>query len=103
MVNDSEFVLEKIKNAGSIFIGNYAPVPAGDYASGTNHVLPTAGYAKIYSGLNINHFLKYSTIQKISKDGLESLKDTIIALAEEEGLKAHADAIRTRFGYKPSK
>jgi histidinol dehydrogenase len=103
MVYDSEFVLEKIKNAGSIFIGNYAPVPAGDYASGTNHVLPTAGYAKIYSGLNINHFLKYSTIQKISKNGLESLKDTIIALAEEEGLKAHADAIRTRFGYKPSK
>jgi histidinol dehydrogenase len=103
MVYDSEFVLENIKNAGSIFIGNYAPVPAGDYASGTNHVLPTAGYAKIYSGLNINHFLKYSTIQKISKDGLESLKDTIIALAEEEGLKAHADAIRTRFGYKPSK
>jgi histidinol dehydrogenase len=103
MVSNSDFVLDKIKNAGSIFIGNYAPVPVGDYASGTNHVLPTAGYAKIYSGLNINHFMKYTSIQKISKSGLESLKETIIALAEEEGLKAHADAIRTRFGYRPSK
>ena len=103
MVEDSDFVLGRIKNAGSIFIGNYAPVPVGDYASGTNHVLPTAGYAKIYSGLNINHFLKYSSIQKISKSGLESLKETVIALAEEEGLKAHADSIRARFGYRPSK
>lgn len=103
MVSDSDSVLDEIKNAGSIFIGNYAPVPVGDYASGTNHVLPTAGYAKVYSGLNINHFIKYSSIQKISKKGLENLKETVIALAEEEGLKAHADAIRTRFGYKPSK
>ncbi|AKB79536.1 Histidinol dehydrogenase [Methanosarcina horonobensis HB-1 = JCM 15518] len=103
MVEDSDFVLDRIKNAGSIFIGNYAPVPVGDYASGTNHVLPTAGYAKLYSGLNINHFLKYSSIQKISKSGLESLKETVIALAEEEGLQAHADAIRTRFRHGPSK
>ena len=103
MVSNSDFVLDRIKNAGSIFIGNYSPVAVGDYASGTNHVLPTAGYAKIYSGLNINHFMKYSSIQKISKIGLESLKETIIALAEEEGLKAHADSIRTRFGYRPSK
>jgi histidinol dehydrogenase len=103
MVSNSDFVLDGIKNAGSIFIGNYSPVTVGDYASGTNHVLPTAGYAKIYSGLNINHFMKYSSIQKISKIGLESLKETIIALAEEEGLKAHADSIRTRFGYRPSK
>ncbi|WP_410507364.1 histidinol dehydrogenase [Methanosarcina hadiensis] len=103
MVEDSDSVLDRIRSAGSIFIGNYAPVPVGDYASGTNHVLPTAGYAKIYSGLNINHFLKYSSIQKISKSGLESLKETVIALAEEEGLKAHADAIRTRFGSRPPK
>ncbi len=103
MVSDSDFVLDRIKNAGSIFVGNYSPVPVGDYASGTNHVLPTAGYARVYSGLNINHFIKYSSIQKISKSGLESLKETIIALAEEEGLQAHADAIRTRFGYKPCK
>ena len=103
MTEDSDSVLDRIKNAGSIFIGNYAPVPVGDYASGTNHVLPTAGYAKIYSGLNINHFLKYSSIQKISKSGLESLKETVIALAEEEGLQAHADAIRARFGNRPPK
>ena len=103
MVLDPDFVLDRIKNAGSIFVGNYSPVPVGDYVSGTNHVLPTSGYARVYSGLNINHFIKYSSIQRISKSGLESLKETVIALAEEEGLQAHADAIRTRFGYKPSK
>jgi len=97
MVSDADQVLDRITNAGSIFIGNYAPVSAGDYASGTNHVLPTAGYAKIYSGLNINHFVKYSSIQKISKNGLESLKSTIVSIAGNEGLPAHADAVRVRF------
>jgi len=97
MVSDADQVLDRIENAGSIFIGNYAPVSAGDYASGTNHVLPTAGYAKIYSGLNINHFVKYSSIQKISKNGLESLRSTIVSIAENEGLPAHADAVRVRF------
>ena len=97
MVSDADSVLDRIENAGSIFVGNYAPVSAGDYASGTNHVLPTAGYAKVYSGLNINHFVKYSSIQRIGKDGLNGIKDTIIALAEEEGLTAHADAVRARF------
>ncbi|UGV39845.1 histidinol dehydrogenase [Methanococcoides orientis] len=96
MVMDDDSVLEKIENAGSIFVGNYAPVAAGDYASGTNHVLPTAGYPKIYSGLNIHHFLKYSTIQKISKEGLSSIGDTIISLAEKEGLQAHADSVKLR-------
>ncbi|MDD4750098.1 MAG: histidinol dehydrogenase [Methanosarcinaceae archaeon] len=103
MVKNSDFVLERIENAGSIFVGDYAPVPAGDYASGTNHVLPTAGYAKLYSGLNITHFLKFTSIQKISKDGLASLKETIIALAEEEGLQAHAEAVRVRFRPEHSK
>ena len=97
MVSDSDSVLDRIENAGSIFVGNYAPVSAGDYASGTNHVLPTAGFAKVYSGLNINHFVKYSSIQRIGKNGLNSIKDTIIAIAEEEGLTAHADAVRARF------
>lgn len=97
MANDADSVLDRIDNAGSIFVGNYAPVSAGDYASGTNHVLPTAGYTKVYSGLNINHFVKYSSIQRIEKDGLSNIKDTIIALAEEEGLTAHADAVRARF------
>ncbi|MBN2109597.1 MAG: histidinol dehydrogenase [Methanosarcinaceae archaeon] len=97
MVADPDPVLEDIDNAGSIFVGNYAPVPVGDYASGTNHVLPTAGYAKIYSGLNILHFLKCSSIQKISKEGLMTLRDAVISIAEKEGLMAHAESVRARF------
>ncbi|MDG6243635.1 MAG: histidinol dehydrogenase [Methanolobus sp.] len=97
MVHDPDPILEGIEHAGSIFVGNYAPVPVGDYASGTNHVLPTAGYARIYSGLNLAHFMKSSSIQKISKKGLETLKGSVISIAEEEGLKAHADSVRLRF------
>ncbi len=97
ITKDDEIVLEKIEHAGSIFVGNYAPVPVGDYASGTNHVLPTAGYARMYSGLNIMHFLKVSSIQRISKEGLATIRETVISLAEKEGLQAHADAIRIRF------
>ena len=93
--NDSQ-VLDRIDNAGSIFMGHYTPVSAGDYASGTNHVLPTAGYARIYSGLNVDHFMKKSTIQKLSKKGLQDLASTIISLAEAEGLRAHANAVRKR-------
>jgi histidinol dehydrogenase len=92
-----EAILDQIKNAGSVFVGNYAPVPAGDYASGTNHVLPTSGYVRMYSGLNTSYFLKSFTIQKISKQGLEEIKDTIITLAEEEGFFEHAEAVRKRF------
>jgi histidinol dehydrogenase len=97
MVENDDEVLGGIEHAGSIFVGNYAPVPVGDYASGTNHVLPTAGYARIYSGLNLAHFMKSASIQRISKQGLETLKDSVIALAEKEGLQAHADSVRTRF------
>ncbi len=97
ITKNPQALLEKIKNAGSIFIGNYAPVSAGDYASGTNHVLPTAGYARIYSGLNIDHFTKKTTIQIINKKGLATLKDTITTIAEAEGLYAHAKAVQTRF------
>ncbi|MDR2945065.1 MAG: histidinol dehydrogenase [Methanosarcinales archaeon] len=90
-------ILNRIQNAGSVFVGNYAPVPAGDYASGTNHVLPTSGYVRMYSGLNTAHFLKSFTIQRISKKGLEEIKDAVIDLAETEGLFEHAEAIRKRF------
>ncbi len=90
-------VLNRIQNAGSVFVGNYAPVPAGDYASGTNHVLPTSGYVRMYSGLNTAHFLKSFTIQRISKEGLNEIKDAVIDLAETEGLFEHAEAIRKRF------
>ncbi|RLG26707.1 histidinol dehydrogenase [Methanosarcinales archaeon] len=97
ITKNPQTLLEKIKNAGSIFIGNYAPISAGDYASGTNHVLPTAGYARIYSGLNIDHFTKKTTIQVINKKGLATLKDTITTIAEAEGLYAHAKAVQARF------
>jgi histidinol dehydrogenase len=89
-------ILDRIKHAGSIFIGNYAPVSAGDYASGTNHVLPTAGYARVFSGLNTDHFVTKSSVQIIDKKGLDSIGDTIIDLAEAEGLPAHANAVRVR-------
>jgi histidinol dehydrogenase len=91
-----EDILEKIKHAGSIFIGPYAPVSAGDYASGTNHVLPTAGYARALSGLNTDHFIKKSSVQVIEKNGLDSISETIIGLAEAEGLWAHANAVKIR-------
>lgn len=89
-------ILDRIRHAGSIFIGNYAPVSAGDYASGTNHVLPTAGYARVFSGLNTDHFVTKSSVQIIDKKGLDSIGDTIIDLAEAEGLPAHANAVRVR-------
>lgn len=89
-------ILDRIKNSGSIFIGNYAPVSAGDYASGTNHVLPTAGFARLLSGLNTDHFVKKASVQMIEKKGLEGLSGTITALAEAEGLHAHANAVRIR-------
>ncbi|MCL7475354.1 MAG: histidinol dehydrogenase [ANME-2 cluster archaeon] len=93
---DDTKVLDEITNAGSIFLGQYTPVSAGDYASGTNHVLPTAGYGRIYSGLNVDHFVKKSTIQKLSREGLAHLEPTITSLAEAEGLSAHAEAVRKR-------
>ncbi len=96
MTADDDRVLKEITNAGSIFLGQYTPVSVGDYASGTNHVLPTAGYGRIYSGLNVDHFIKKSTIQKLSREGLAGLEGTIISLAEAEGLHAHADAVRKR-------
>jgi histidinol dehydrogenase len=89
-------ILGRISHAGSIFVGSHAPVSAGDYASGTNHVLPTAGYARMFSGLNTDHFVTKSSIQVIEKKGLEGIGGTIINLAEAEGLFAHANAVRVR-------
>lgn len=94
-VNPME-VLEEIQNAGSIFLGSFTPVAAGDYASGTNHVLPTSGYARVFSGLNVDHFSKKMTVQMISEDGLGALKNSIVPLAEAEGLFAHADSVKRR-------
>ena len=82
---DDKAVLDKIKNAGSIFLGKYSPVAAGDYGSGTNHVLPTSGGAKMYSGLSTESFIKKPTVQTITKEGIEKLSKTIIPIAEYEG------------------
>ncbi len=95
MIED-ERQLEKVQNAGSIFIGGYSPVSAGDYASGTNHVLPTNGAARFASGLSVMDFIRMPSVQKISKQGIRKLGSTIIQLAEAEGLKAHANAVRLR-------
>ncbi len=91
-----EALLEKINNAGSIFLGEYTPVALGDYASGTNHVLPTAGMAKVCSGLGVRDFLKTMSYQKFDRDALKELADVVITLAELEGLRAHAESVRRR-------
>ena len=93
--NEEDFV-EGVVNAGSVFIGNYTPESAGDYASGTNHTLPTNGYAKQYSGVNLDSFLKAITFQKISAKGLQDLGPSIETLAEAEGLFAHKNAVSVR-------
>ncbi|MBW1829898.1 MAG: histidinol dehydrogenase [Deltaproteobacteria bacterium] len=97
MTKDPFITLNQIKHAGSIFLGPYAPVPVGDYASGTNHVLPTGQCARMFSGLSVDDFIKKPTFQYLSKEGLASLKDTVITLAEAEGLPIHARAIKARF------
>ena len=89
-------LLPRIRHAGSIFLGPNAPVPVGDYASGTNHVLPTGQCAKMFSGLSVDDFVKRPTFQYLTKEGLASLADTVITLAEEEGLPMHAQTIRER-------
>ncbi|MBR6686125.1 MAG: histidinol dehydrogenase [Paludibacteraceae bacterium] len=89
-------VAEKITNAGSVFMGYYTPESAGDYASGTNHTLPTSGYAKAYSGVNLDSYLKKITFQEISKEGLEKLGPTIEIMAENELLMAHKYAVTVR-------
>jgi histidinol dehydrogenase len=97
LTKDPFITLNVIRHAGSIFMGPYAPVPVGDYASGTNHVLPTGQCARMFSGLSVDDFIKKPTFQYLSKEGLEGLKDTVITLAEEEGLPLHARAVKARF------
>ena len=97
LTRDPFITLNKIKHAGSIFLGPYAPVPVGDYASGTNHVLPTGQCARMFSGLSVDDFIKKPTFQYLSKKGLASLKDIVVTLAEAEGLPIHARAVKARF------
>lgn len=95
-VNDEDFYVNNIGNAGSVFIGNYTPESAGDYASGTNHTLPTNGYAKNYSGVNLDSFMKSMTFQKISEKGIQNIGKAIEIMAEAEGLQAHKNAVSLR-------
>jgi len=94
--NDNDYYVDNIENAGSVFIGNYTPESAGDYASGTNHTLPTNGYTKAYSGVNLDSFLKAISFQKISKEGIRKIGNAIEILAEAEGLDAHKNAVTLR-------
>lgn len=93
---DCDSIAEKIINAGSIFLGPYSPESVGDYASGTNHTLPTNGCAKAYSGVSLDSFMKYITIQKLTKEGLNALGPVVEEMAEAEQLRGHAEAIRIR-------
>ncbi|KAB1193812.1 histidinol dehydrogenase [Haloferax sp. MBLA0076] len=95
--DDDEALLDRIDSAGSVFLGPYTPVAAGDYASGTNHVLPTGAGAKRQGGLSVDHFVRSTTVQRLDHDALEGLSETITTLAEAEGLDAHAQSVRERF------
>ena len=93
---NDDFYVDNIQNAGSIFIGNFTPESAGDYASGTNHTLPTNGFAKNYSGVNLDSFLKSMTFQKITDKGIQNIGKSIEIMAEAEGLQAHKNAVTLR-------
>lgn len=93
---NEDLYIDGISNAGSVFIGEYTPESAGDYASGTNHTLPTNGFSKAYSGVNLDSFMKSMTFQKISKEGLLNIGETIELMAEAEGLQAHKNAVTIR-------
>ena len=93
---DANKLTTRVINAGSIFIGNYSPESVGDYASGTNHTLPTNGYAKSYSGVSLDSFVKKITFQKLSKQGLDKIGKAVEIMAEAEGLEAHRRAVSIR-------
>jgi histidinol dehydrogenase len=97
ITEDPFSTLESIRHAGSIFLGPYSPVPAGDYASGTNHVLPTGRCARMFSGLSVDDFMTRPTFQHLTKEGLESIRQTVVTLADAEGLPLHARAVDVRF------
>jgi len=94
--DDAEILAERIVNAGSVFLGHFTPESAGDYASGTNHTLPTNGYAKVYNGVNLDDYVKKITFQQITRQGLEQLGGVIMKMAESEALKAHSNAVSIR-------
>ncbi|HKE94940.1 MAG TPA: histidinol dehydrogenase, partial [Povalibacter sp.] len=93
---DARAWLPRVRNAGSVFLGAWTPETMGDYCSGTNHVLPTYGFARAYSGLSMTDFLKRMTVQEVTGDGLRDLGPTAITIAQLEGLDAHANAVEVR-------
>jgi histidinol dehydrogenase len=97
---DAIALAEQVINAGSVFIGHFATESAGDYASGTNHTLPTNGYARMYSGVNLDSFMKKITFQNISRQGLENIGPSIMTMAENEELMAHRNAVYLRLQHK---
>ena len=99
-MKNSKTIINKIKNAGSIFIGRFSPEAMGDYIAGPNHVLPTSGSAKFSSGLSVNDFLKRHSLIKITKTGIERLGPSVINLAEHENLEGHANSIKIRLKKK---
>ncbi|HNP65638.1 MAG TPA: histidinol dehydrogenase [Woeseiaceae bacterium] len=97
-VEEARSLLPEVRNAGSVFVGQWTPESVGDYCSGTNHVLPTYGYASTYSGLGVEQFMRHMTVQEVSREGLLALAPAIYSLSEMEGLDAHAAAVRRRLG-----
>eukprot|EP01025_Chloroclados_australasicus_P069225 TRINITY_DN9731_c0_g2_i1.p1 TRINITY_DN9731_c0_g2~~TRINITY_DN9731_c0_g2_i1.p1 ORF type:complete len:493 (-),score=62.05 TRINITY_DN9731_c0_g2_i1:740-1999(-) len=98
-IEDAESMLPQIDNAGSVFLGRWTPESVGDFASGTNHVLPTYGYARMYSGVSIDSFLKMMTVQQLTKEGLENVGKAVVKMAEVEQLDAHKRAVTLRLGW----
>ena len=101
-VNDPRDLLPRLRNAGSVFVGPWSPESVGDYCSGTNHVLPTYGAARSYSGLGVDQFMRHTTIQELSRSGLESIGQAVTTLAGLEGLDAHANAVTLRLADEES-
>jgi histidinol dehydrogenase len=95
-IQHAEMMAEKVWNAGSVFIGNYSPESVGDYASGTNHTLPTNGYAKAYSGVSVDSFVKKITFQQLTERGLTNIAQTVMDMAKAESLDAHSKAVQIR-------
>ncbi len=96
MFENAEWYLDKVKHAGSVFVGEFSPVACGDYASGTNHILPTSGYAKVFSGLSVETFMKHVTYQILSENTLRRIGDAVVKLAKAEGLRFHAMSVERR-------
>ncbi len=96
-VEPLEPTVARLRNAGSLFVGRWAPESAGDYATGANHVLPTGGLARASGGLSVEAYGKFTQIQRVTRDGLASIRATVATLAEAEGLTAHRDAVLARF------